>query len=112
MYKKKKYMSNRGRGYQPPDSEDYVLFDPEAHIKFENVNPGTVTIEGFGLECWDYEEGKPREQTILVNRSDLPDLTAARLLRRVNELQTNPGKFGWHPEKEELDLKEFVGNMG
>lgn len=89
-----------------------MLLDPESHVKYENVNPGTVTVEGFGLECWDFENTKPREQTILVNRSDLPVLPARKLLRRVADLQGGTGKFGWNPEAEELNLKEFVGTLG
>ena len=27
-------------------------------------------------------------------------------------MQTNPGRFGWSPATEELDLKEFVGSLG
>lgn len=100
--------------YEQLDSEDYVLLDPESHIKFENVNPGTVTVEGYGLECWDFECLKPGtndHHTILVNASSLPVLDAKRLLRRINELQTNPGKFGWNSD-EELDLKQIVGTLG
>ncbi|KAK4244267.1 small glutamine-rich tetratricopeptide repeat-containing protein 2 [Corynascus novoguineensis] len=113
MYKKKKYMKKPRRSeYESPDSEDYVLLDPESHAKLENVNPGTVTVEGFGLECWDFEETKPRNQTILVNHAELPVLRACKLLRRLNQIQKNPGKFGWNPTKEELNLKEFVGTLG
>ncbi|KAK4144707.1 small glutamine-rich tetratricopeptide repeat-containing protein 2 [Dichotomopilus funicola] len=113
LYKRKKYMMKHRRDkYESPDSEDYVLLDPESHVKLENVNPGTVTVEGFGLECWDFEETKPREQTIFVNRSKLPVLRACRLLRRLNEIQTKSGKFGWSPTTEELNLKEFVGTLG
>lgn len=113
MYKRKKYMRKQSRGtYESPDDEDYVLLDAESNLKFENVNPGTVTVEGFGIESWDFENTKPREETIMVNRSSLPVLPARKLLRRMNELQTSPGKFGWNPATEELDLKEIVGTMG
>ncbi len=98
--------------YDSPDSEDYVYLDAEAHQKFENVNPGTVTVEGFGLECWSFANTKPRNETILVNHSQLPVLPARKLLRRFNELQTNPGKFGWRSVEEELNLKDFVGTLG
>jgi hypothetical protein len=115
LYKKKKYMQRSYRDkYENLDSEDYVLLDPESHIKFENVNPGTVTVEGYGLECWDFESLKPGledHNTIFVNASHLPVLDAKRLLRRINELQTNPGRFGWNSD-EELDLKQVVGTLG
>jgi len=113
MYKKKKYMRKRSQdNYEPLDDEDYTLLDPESHAKFENLNPGTVTVEGYGLECWDFEKTKPREHTVMVSYAKLPEAPARKLLRRLNELQTEPGKFGWSPEKEELDLKEFVGTLG
>ncbi|KAJ3566753.1 hypothetical protein NP233_g6809 [Leucocoprinus birnbaumii] len=113
LYKRKKYMQkSRKEKYETLDSEDYVLLDPESHIKFENINPGTVTVEGYGIECWDFENQKPREDRIFVNCADLPVLQARTLLRRIDELQTNPGKFGWSPVEEELDLKQFVGTLG
>lgn len=115
MYKKRKYFRKLNRDkYEGPDSEDYVLLDPEAHLKYEHEYPGTVTVEGYGMECWEFETTKPskRDLTIMVNYSDLPTLRAKTLLRRVDELQHRPGKFGWHPEKEELDLKAMVGGLG
>ncbi|KAK4167913.1 small glutamine-rich tetratricopeptide repeat-containing protein 2 [Cladorrhinum sp. PSN259] len=114
MFKKRKYYpKNRRRGeYAGYDSEDYVLLDPEAHPKYEHLNPGTVTVDGFGLECWDYEETKPRQVSIMVNRSDLPVLPARRILRRLHEIQNKSGKFGWNPTAEAFNLIEFVGNLG
>jgi hypothetical protein len=115
MYKRKKYIKKPSRDkYESPDSEDYALLDPESHAKFENENPGTVTVEGYGLECWDFETTKPsnRDNTIMVNCSKLPVLRAKTLLRRIDELQNHAGKFGWSPDKEELDLKEIIGTLG
>ena len=112
MYKRKKYMKKPRSEHESPDSEDYVLLDPESHSKLENVNPGTVTVEGFGLECWDFENTKPWSQTIFVNRSDLPVVRACTLLRRLDEIQKKSAKFGWSPTTEELNLKEFVGTLG
>ncbi|KAH7097617.1 prion-inhibition and propagation-domain-containing protein [Auriculariales sp. MPI-PUGE-AT-0066] len=108
MYKKKSYMWKQDN--RLPDSEDCVLLDPEAHIKFENVIPGTVTVEGFALECWDYErQERPRDHIIFINRSTLPGLTASQLLCRVNELQTNPGTFGntYNARGNELEIGDF-----
>ncbi|KAK1828634.1 small glutamine-rich tetratricopeptide repeat-containing protein 2 [Podospora conica] len=113
MFKKKKYISRRGRtDYDAEDAEDHLLFDPESYARYENVNPGTVTVEGFGIERWDYEESKPGEMSILVNHADLPVLKARRLLRRLHEIQSKVGKFGWSPAVEELNLKEFIGEAG
>ena len=115
MYKKKKYFKKPSRDkFGSCDPEDNTLLDPESFAKFENKNPGTITVEGYGLECWDFEKTKPsnRSKTILVNCSELPGLRAKTLLRRIDELQKHPGKFGWSPDKEELDLKEIVGTLG
>ena len=114
MYKKKKYFKKSRDKYEFPDSEDFTLLDPQSFSKFENENPGTMTVEGYGLECWDFEKTKPsnRSKTILVNHSKLPTLRAKTLLRRIDELQRGEGEFGWSGEKEELDLKEIVGTFG
>ena len=112
MYKKKKYIKKPSRDeYEWLDSEDYVLLDPESFAKFENENPGTVTVEGYGLECWDFEKTKPSDRSILVNCSQLPVLRARTLLRRIDELQNHAVNFGWNPDKEELDLKQIVGTL-
>ena len=112
MFKKRKYFPKRRKEYGTLDSEDYVLLDPEAHPKYEHINTGTVTVDGFGLECWDYENTKPRQMDILVNSSDLPVLPARRILRRLYEIQKKSGKFGWNPTSEALNLIEFVGHLG
>lgn len=115
MYKKKRYMKKPYRDkHVSPDSEDYTLFDPESFAKFENENPGTITVEGYGLECWAFEQTKPsnRPNPVFANYSELPALRAKTLLRRIDELQKHTGKFGWSPIKEELDLKEMVGTLG
>ena len=95
-----------------PDNEDYTLFDVEAELKYDNVNPGTVTVEGFGFECWEFEMTRPRDFPIVVNRSVMPQVTAATLLRRLEELRIGPDRLGWNPEEDELDIKEFVGTLG
>ena len=113
LYKRKKFMAKRREDYSHTD-EDYVYFDIEGNSTYENENPGTVTVEGFGMECWDYEEnyGKKRERTIFVSYAKLPNVPARKLLRRIDELRRGEHKFGWNPEQEEADLQEFFGNMG
>ncbi|CAK7215112.1 hypothetical protein SBRCBS47491_002371 [Sporothrix bragantina] len=111
-YKKTKFMRKVYREYETLDSEDYVLLDTESHINYENINPGTVTIDGYGLECWAFEDTKVRDMTIMVNYAELPVLSASTILRRLHELQENRSKFGWSPTEEELDLKDVVGTLG
>ena len=101
-------------GYSDITDEDYILLDVESSARYESIHPGTVTIEGFGMECWDYEQkfGKPRDNTFFVNCADMPSLPAKKLLRRLDELRRGVGKFGWNPTREEADIREFTGNMG
>ncbi|KAH9476040.1 Small glutamine-rich tetratricopeptide repeat-containing protein 2 [Psilocybe cubensis] len=111
LYFKKPYTRrSRDVSFDHTD-EGSVLLDVECHSKHQNINPGTVTIEGFGLESWGYENafGKPRENTILVSYAKMPEIQAKKLLRRINELSRGAQKFGWNPTQEEADLKEFFG---
>ena len=108
-------MRQPSQGERLSNWEECVLLDPESLPEFENVNPGTVTVEGYAIECWSYEQTKPAasdNNIIFVNYANLPELPARTLLRRVNELQQDRGKFGWQREKEELDLREIVGTLG
>ena len=100
--------------YNSTTSEDYTYFDIESDPKYENLYPGTVTIEGFGLECWDYEWhfGKPHDERILVNCADVPDIPAKKLLRRLHEFRMGGGAFGWNPQRDCDDLEEFTKGMG
>ena len=88
------------------------MFDLESYPSYENENPGTVTAEGFGLECWQHEEvhGKRRgAETVFVSCEDPPDIPASKLLRRAEELRRGGEKFGWNPEKEDAELEELFG---
>ena len=94
--------------------EDDILLDVESSARYESIHPGTVTVEGFGMECWDYEIkfGRQRENTIVVNCADMPSLPAKKLLRRLDEFSRGVVKFGWNPAQDDADLREFTGNMG
>ncbi|KAG9032379.1 hypothetical protein FS842_004098 [Serendipita sp. 407] len=115
LYRKKKYITksrSRDYDYEYPTDEDYVYFDAEADPRYDNMRPGTVTIEGYGLDCWEYEElhGKSYDKTIFVGTGPLPNLPAKKLLRRIDELQKMTSKsLGWSPKQDEEDLAEFAG---
>lgn len=109
LYHRKRFTKELG---SRPE-EDSVLFDVESDPKYENVHAGTVTIEGFGLECWDYEEevGITREHEMVITIKDIPGYSRFQLLRRLDELC--PGgsqKFGRDADMDEVRLKEFVGD--
>lgn len=93
--------------------DDNVLFSVESNSEYENVNAGTVTVKGFALDAWDYEDTHyPRESTVLVNASDPGSIDAKKLLRRIDELQKGPNKLGWNRERDLMDMREFTGDMG
>ncbi|KAF1815903.1 hypothetical protein P152DRAFT_479755 [Eremomyces bilateralis CBS 781.70] len=119
LYKKKRFQPLKSqidglRDYQYDDTEEsQVLFNIESYPKYESIHPGTVTVEGFGLEAWEFEEEHhPLKKTILVNRSNMPPIKAKTLLRRIDELQNRPPQFGWNPKRDAVDLKDFTGDMG
>ncbi|KAK7179647.1 TPR domain containing protein [Paraphaeosphaeria sporulosa] len=117
LYKKKRFRPKRNatkdEDLYDDAEENSVLFDVESYPEYENVIPGTVTVEGFGIEAWNLEDSRhPREQTILINASDHESLTSKKLLRRLFELQNRAEKLGWDPQRDYYDLREFTGNMG
>ena len=115
LYRRKRFLKRVKKDkYSTDTDEDYVFFDIESSSKYENKHPGTVTIEGFALECWDYEElfGKQKDKTYLVSRAKMPEVKAKKLLRRVDELRRNVDRYGWSPDQDDLYLQEFVGDLG
>ncbi|KAL9636014.1 MAG: hypothetical protein Q9164_003097 [Protoblastenia rupestris] len=64
--------------------EDYVSFDVESDPYYENKTSDTITVEGFALECWNYEAyfGKPRERTVVTSYAKMPNVPAKKLLRQ------------------------------
>jgi tetratricopeptide (TPR) repeat protein len=97
--------------------EDYVFFDIESDPEYQSAYYGTVTCDGFGLECWDYEVlfGKQRDMDVLVIYNDLPALPdGSKILRRLDELCQDTSQVGlsnsnsWH---DMTDLEEFTGEL-
>ncbi|GFF37913.1 hypothetical protein IFM51744_03621 [Aspergillus udagawae] len=97
--------------------EDYVFFDIESDPEYQSAYYGTVTCDGFGLECWDYEVifGKQRDMDVLVIYNDLPALPdGSKILRRLRELYRDTSQVGlsnsssWH---DMADLEEFTGEL-
>jgi hypothetical protein len=81
-------------------------------LHHENLNADTVTVEGFSLEVWDYEETYySREQSIWIKHSDTPTIPAKKLLRRIKQLAQGGHILGSNPKVDLRDLKEFTGGM-
>ncbi|GIZ42889.1 hypothetical protein CKM354_000613700 [Cercospora kikuchii] len=109
-YHKKKFIKKLKKSeYDNDGEEDGVFFDPETSPKYENVNTGTVTLEGFALEVWDYEEvyGIKRENTFLVSTATMA-IPAERLLRRLEELRTETHRLGQNVQEDYYDLHDFL----
>ncbi|KAL2844986.1 hypothetical protein BJY01DRAFT_247911 [Aspergillus pseudoustus] len=85
----KKYMT-RQPGKELND-EDCVIFDPEAYPVYENVNPGTVTVEGFGLDMWDAEikyKRAPTPSCATISEAPAFSFLLIAVLRRMEELRS------------------------
>ncbi|KAL4861169.1 hypothetical protein BDV12DRAFT_204285 [Aspergillus spectabilis] len=55
-YRRRKFIKRvKPCGETQLDAEYHTFFDIESVPRYENENPGIVTVEGFGLEYWDYE---------------------------------------------------------
>ncbi|KAL5339611.1 hypothetical protein BJX70DRAFT_387831 [Aspergillus crustosus] len=94
------------------DQEDYLLLDPEASPVYEHENPGTVTVEGFGLDYWDAEIvfGRISHDPFHIPISDLPEISFeyANLLRRLEEIRTET-QIASDPEEQLSALTTSLG---
>lgn len=112
LYRKKKFIRRRSSHEDDEaTSEDYLYFDVEADPKYENIRPGTVTIEGFGMECWAYriDFGNHPEITYAVCLDKVPAVSGKTILRRIFELKhMNPNSHGWDLEGDVEYLSEFT----
>jgi len=97
--------------YDHHTEEGGVLFNVESYPKYEHVYPGTLTLEGFGLEGWTYEETHhPKgDRSIMVSCADPGSIEGKQLLLRIHELQTSLPKWGWAPDEDRENLIEFMG---
>ncbi|KAL2782763.1 hypothetical protein BJX66DRAFT_345547 [Aspergillus keveii] len=93
------------------DDEDSTLLDVECYTYYESqLCPGTITLEGFGLECWDAIDS--HTISVPVSYVRLPTIPMAKLLRRVDELRREDVELGQDPEKDLWDLGEMLGDEG
>jgi hypothetical protein len=93
------------------DDEDSTLLDVECYTYYESQScPGTVTLEGLGLECWDTIES--HTISVPVSYVSLPRIPMAKLLRRVDELRKGDVELGQDPQKDLWDLGEMLGDEG
>ncbi|KAL3450510.1 hypothetical protein BJX65DRAFT_315974 [Aspergillus insuetus] len=104
------------------DYEDALYFDCEADPAYHHAYPGTLTIHGYGLDCWDYVEETKYGLAIVrrgyadVEPTPLPGASVKQLLRRVDDLKKRRAdKFGLYGEsqdyfvEEDTDLRQLIG---
>ena len=85
-----------------------MFIDIEAQPKYDNVNPGTITIEGWAMECWDYQiEQTNPSRSFISNRSELPQITGKQLLRRLYELSPR-NNYPWSQQRDEEVMEQFA----
>jgi hypothetical protein len=110
LYKRKTFIKRQPRG----SPEQTTFFDNESDANYGAANPGTVTIEGFGLECWQFNVSSGRRiiGSVRVREYPNPKITIAGLLRRLDELRRESRRLGQDPVQDELDLIDLVGDMG
>lgn len=93
------------------------FFDREANPEYQHVHPGTVTVQGYGIEMWDYEQTqgpglRDSEKNYLYHVGDLPEPGGKELIRRLHELRNeDEGRsLGENLDYDEADLEQFVGD--
>jgi len=99
--------------YDFETDEDEVYLDAEADPKYENVNPGTVTCEGYAIDVWEYNlyfGEKKWGHNLLVHASTVPRNSAPRILSRLQAIQAGERTLGLDPIQDYEDLAEFAGN--
>ncbi|KAL2841361.1 hypothetical protein BJX68DRAFT_278699 [Aspergillus pseudodeflectus] len=115
-------IEEEGAGYLHP-SFDALYFDCEADPAYHHSHPGTLTIHGCGLDCWDYVEETKHGLAILrrgyvdVTPTPLPGASVKQLLRRVDDLKKRrEAQFGLYGEsqdyfaEEDTDLRQLIGD--
>ncbi|KAL3459192.1 hypothetical protein BJX64DRAFT_291445 [Aspergillus heterothallicus] len=112
--------------------EEEVYFDCEAHPKYHSVYPGALTVHGYGLECWEFEdilgplvkteaeegEGDEEDDDEDDDPILLPDVQLKQVLRRLSELRPAKGaaaekesaRLGADPEEDKLHVLQFIGS--
>ncbi|KAL2824438.1 hypothetical protein BJY01DRAFT_256468, partial [Aspergillus pseudoustus] len=106
----KKYFFTSGHGKSLDEKPEARVFtEIESDPRFLHVHPGTITVEGFGRECWNYEQA--------VNNPIRPEITAntpaarfdfSRLPKRMVELEDKElRRIGLNRAQDDRDVMEW-----
>ncbi|KAL2841154.1 hypothetical protein BJY01DRAFT_249685 [Aspergillus pseudoustus] len=111
-YRKRKFMKELpDTNWAWTDDEDATLLDVECYAYYESPSViGTVTLEGFGLECWAHTE--PQILSVPVSYAQVPEIPLRKLLRRMDELRSGEEELGQHRGRDLWNLLEMVGDEG
>ncbi|KAL2784771.1 hypothetical protein BJX66DRAFT_343702 [Aspergillus keveii] len=111
----KKYFFKSGAGKLLDEKPEARVFtEIESDSRYLNLHCGTITVEGFGRECWNYEQ--------MVRNPFKPDLTNnecqhkfvyARMQQHMIELEKKDlRKISLDRAADDREVMEFVGNLG
>ncbi|PGG97861.1 hypothetical protein GX51_07103 [Blastomyces parvus] len=115
LYHREQYMKTPPfRPFYRSTSEEVVFFDMESDPRYQHVYPGTLTVEGFGLEAWKYadEHSGPKYSHKTAFLQKMPAVSMTKLLRRFEELQCLDRPFGLNIQEDALDIREIFGDSG
>ncbi|EEQ85899.2 tetratricopeptide repeat-containing protein [Blastomyces dermatitidis ER-3] len=113
LYHRAQYMRRPPfRPFYRNTSEEVVFFDMESEPRYQHVYPGTLTVEGFGLEAWRYakEHSGPQYSHKTAFLQKMPAVSLTKLLRRFEELQCVDRPFGLNIQEDALDIREIFGD--
>jgi hypothetical protein len=111
----RKYFFKSGAGKLLDEKPEARVFtEIESDSRYLNLHCGTITVEGFGRECWNYEQ--------MVRNPFKPDLTNnecqhkfvyARMQQHMIELEKKDlRKISLDRAADDREVMEFVGNLG
>jgi hypothetical protein len=78
------------------------------------VHRGTITVEGFGRECWNYEQAVNDPYSLELTPNPCPHkFVFTRLQDRMIELENKDlRKIGLDRTADAWEIMEFVGDLG
>ncbi|KAM5378550.1 hypothetical protein ACJZ2D_004504 [Fusarium nematophilum] len=101
-----------GEKYTRSSSDHQEMLDPEAEPNYAADIPGTITPEGFGIECWEAQCSSDSRPTDVKKGTtkDLEPVKDKSILRRIDEMRRGIHLYERSPEQAEADIKEFSGD--
>ncbi|KAJ0423185.1 hypothetical protein BJY00DRAFT_310313 [Aspergillus carlsbadensis] len=111
----KKYFFRSGAGKSLDEKPEARVFtEIESDSRYLNMHPATITVEGFGRECWNYEQTVRNPYNIETTTNECKHTFAfARLEERMVELEKQAQRtIGLDRAADDKEVMEFVGDLG